>query len=116
MKEIFTVAYLRIHEGKTDEFKAVAGACKETVREKDKGTLQYDWFFDRDEKTCVVHERYADSDAMLEHMGNLGDILGRLLGMADLSLELYGAPSEEILQAVEGMDVKVFGYFQGLKD
>ena len=116
MQEIATIAYLKIHTGKEDEFRAVARECRDAVRAKDKGTLQYDWFFDPDGTTCVVHERYADSDAMIEHMGNLGETLGRLLGMADLSLELYGAPSEEIMRAVEGMDVKVYGHFLGLRD
>lgn len=42
------------------------------------GTLQYDWFFNVDETSCVVREAYANSDAVLAHMGNLGELLGQL--------------------------------------
>ena len=65
-------------------------ACMKSVKEKDTGTLQYDWFLDADQTECVVREHYKDSDAAMEHMGNLGDLLGALLSVCDMSLEVYG--------------------------
>ena len=47
-------------------------------------------------------------------MGNLVDTLGQLLSVSDLSLEVYGNPSEELMKATEGMDIKVYGWFQKL--
>ena len=44
MSALQVTARLTIHEGKLDEFKEVAARCMQSVREKDSGTLQYDWF------------------------------------------------------------------------
>lgn len=86
MKTIQTTAILKIHEGKLQDFKAIAEKCVATVKEKDTGTLQYDWFMSQDQTECEVREKYVDSGAVLEHMGNLGDTLGALLGVSDLTL------------------------------
>ena len=60
------------------EFKQVAAeALERTIPEP--GTLHYDWFFSEDETKCVVREIYADSDALLAHLGNVGELLGRLI-------------------------------------
>lgn len=115
MDELQVTARLAIHDGKLEEFKAVAAECLRTVREEDSGTLQYDWFFSEDESECVVRERYRDSDAVLEHIANLGDTFDALLGVADLSLEVCGDPSPELMEASEGLDVTVYRYFQGLR-
>ena len=81
------------------------------VEEKDTGTLQYDWFLNADQTECVVRERYQDSSALLDHIGNLGDLMGALLSVSDLSVEVYGSPSEQLLNATEGMDIKIYGAF-----
>ena len=111
MSEIQAAAYLKIHPGKLDEFMTAAEKCINTVREKDKGTLQYDWFLNADHNECHVVERYKDSDSVLEHMGNLGDTLGELLSVSDLSLNVYGNPSEQLKSALQGLDI---GFFKGL--
>ena len=113
MEELHLVVRIKIHSGKLDVFKAVAKKCLLSVREKDKGTLQYDWFFNEDYTECVVLERYKDSDAVLQHTANLGDALGELLAVSDYSIECYGFPSEELLKAAEGIDVSVYSYFLG---
>ena len=68
MNELQVTARLRIHEGELDKFRTIARECLAIVREKDTGTRQYDWFFNEQHNECVVRERYADSDALLEHI------------------------------------------------
>ena len=114
MSELQITARLRIHEGKLDQFRIAAEACLKSTQNKDKGTSQYDWFFSEDQSECVVRERYADSDAVLEHIGNLGETMGALMEVSDLSLEVFGAPSEKLANATKGMDIKVYGFYQGL--
>jgi len=114
MKQIQATAQLRIQQGKLDDFKLVAEKCVQSVREKDKGTLQYDWFLNEDQMLCKVHEKYQDSEAVLEHMGNLGDTLGELLSLCDLSLEIFGSPSEDLLNALNGTDIKYYHPFLSL--
>lgn len=51
---------------------------------------------------CRVHKKYQDSEAVLEYMGNLGGTFGELLSLCDLSLEIFGSPSEELVNALKG--------------
>jgi hypothetical protein len=102
------VARLKIHKSKLDEFKGLAAECKRIVEEKDKGTLQYDWFLNKDHTECVVLERYQDSNAIMEHMANLGETMGQLFSTGDFSAEVYGTPSLELINASEGLDVRFY--------
>jgi quinol monooxygenase YgiN len=113
MKELEVAALCKIHDGKLDAFKAAAAACLQSVREKDTGTLQYDWFFNENLTECVVRERYRDSEAVLEHIANMGDAFGALLGTCDLSLEVFGDPSAELAEATSALPTRVYSFFQG---
>ena len=116
MKEIQITAKFKIHKGKVEEFKKIATQCviKVKANEEGKGALQYDWFFSPDEKECIVREIYTDSNAVLAHMGNVGEQLGQLLGMSDFDLEVYGNPSEELQQAAAALNPKVYSFYQGM--
>jgi quinol monooxygenase YgiN len=114
--ELLVNARLKIHPGKLQEFKAAAQLCLKSVREKDKGTLQYDWFLNDDETECFVFERYNDSQSLMDHMANLGDTMGALLSCGEFSAEVFGTPSKELLAATAGMDIKIYHYFQRLDE
>lgn len=114
MSELQVTARLSVRDGRIDEFKSLAARCMESVRTKDSGTLQYDWFMNDDETECVVRETYRDSEAVLEHVGNLGDVLGELLAVADLDLEVFGSPSAELLEATAGLAPRVYSPFQSI--
>lgn len=116
MKEIQITAKFKIHKGKLDEFKKIASDCVVAVakNEKGKGSLQYDWFFSPDNSECIVHETYVDSNAVLTHMGNVGELLGQLLDMSDFELEIFGNPSEELQKAGAALNPKVYLFYQGL--
>jgi hypothetical protein len=64
MDALQVTARLAIHEGKLEEFKELAAQCMQLVRERDSGTLQYDWFFNDDHTECVLRETYKDSGAL----------------------------------------------------
>ena len=114
MKDIQVNARLKINPGKMEEFKKVANSCVEMVKQKDKGTIQYDWFYNHSKSECVVRERYVDSDAVLAHMANVGELLGGLVGLSTISLDLYGNPSENLKNALEGFDVTYYDFGIGL--
>lgn len=114
MSELQLTARFAIHEGKRDEFKRLAGQCMESVRTKDSGTLQYDWFFSADETECVVRERYRDSAAVIEHAANLGELLSAVAAVADPDIEIYGAPTDELLKALAGLAPRVYSAYQSI--
>ena len=68
----------------------------EIVRTKDTGTLQYDIYFNDDQSECIVLERYRDSEALIEHAANLGDLMQATLATGSVSGELLGEPSAEL--------------------
>lgn len=112
MNTIQLVARFAVHEGKLNEFKQVAEKCMEATR-KEEGNLQYDYFSNHDESEFVVMEKYKDSDAVMAHMGNLGDLLGQLFANADFTLEVYGNPSETLANAAAGFKPKVYLHHGG---
>ena len=96
------------------EFKRVAAEAL-AVTKTEPGTLQYDWFFSADEAVCVVRETYADSDAVLAHLGNVGPLLAPLIELAGgVKLEVFGSPSQQLLDATAAFQPTVYGFSQGM--
>ncbi len=114
MSEIQLTARGAIHEGKFEEFKVLAAECARLVRERDSGTLQYDWFLNEAQTECVVRETYRDSEAVLEHIANLGATLGTILAVCDWTFEVFGSPSPELVAAAAGLSLKVYSPFQSM--
>jgi len=114
MSELRLSVRCDIHAGKLDEFRSAAEACLQSVREKDTGTLQYEWFLSEDNTKCVILERYGDSDDLLQHIGNLGEIFGALLETCVMKVDVFGSPSAELLEAVSAIPIRTYTFFQGL--
>src|SRR5690348_6155974 len=73
-----------------------------------------DWVFNSDHSECVVYDGYRDSDALLEHLANLGDTMDALLRVCSISGEILGTPSAELGKALEGADVQVYTPYQSM--
>ena len=115
MKNIQITSRLKIHEGKLDAFKKLANECIVAVKEKEKNTLQYDWFFNEDQTECVVREKFKDSDAVMVHIGNVGDLVGQMIAISEyLTPEIYGNPSEEVLEAAAPLHPRIYSFYQGI--
>ena len=114
MDQLYASATFSIAPGKIQEFKKHASACIQAVREKDKGTLQYAWYYNEELSECRVLEVYKNSGAVLEHMVNLGPLLGNLLQISTLKLQVCGTPSAELREASEGLDITYYSFEAGL--
>src|SRR5438552_8168577 len=105
MSELHAIARLKIHHGKLEEFKRLAVKCMESVRTRDSGTLQYDWFFSDDHSECVVRERYRDSAARGVRRADLlsvpVDLMRRRnLGVSQVSIRPAIAPDHAAVLAL----------------
>ena len=114
MEQIKVIARVKIHYGKLAEFKQWASDAIAIVRAKDAGTSEYDWYFNADETECVVKETYEDSNAVMAHLGNVGELLAKGAEFGDMTLEVYGNPSEELANATADMNPAVYTFFKGL--
>jgi quinol monooxygenase YgiN len=93
MDEIKGIARVKFLPGKIDEWKRLTEQAMEIVRTKDKGTLQYEIFFNEDESEAIVFERYRDADSALEHFSNIGHLMGPLMATASVTGEVLGTPN-----------------------
>ncbi|WP_276391997.1 hypothetical protein [Eudoraea chungangensis] len=82
------------------------------VRQKEKTTTQqYDWFNNNEGAEYVFRETYKDSEAILNHMANVGELLGKMAAIAELSVEFYGDLSPKLMQAVAPFNPKIYQQF-----
>ena len=106
MSELQGIARFRIHDSKLDEFKRLSAEAREIVRAEDPGTLQYDIYFNDDESECIVLERFKDSEALIEHAANLGELSEAILSIVSVVHgEILGEPNAEIRANLADMEV-----------
>jgi epsilon-lactone hydrolase len=114
LSEIQGVARFKFHEGKVEEFKRLSAQVMDIVRAQDTGTLQYEIYFNDDQSQCVVHERYRDSEAVIEHGAHVGHLIEAIFATGSVSSELLGEPSAELTAIMAGSGVRLFRPFLSL--
>lgn len=112
-------ARLKVHDGQLEAFKRHAAEMMRQTREKDTGTLAYDWFLSNDGTECEVHEAYVDPDALVEHAFHVREAREALFATSayDHKMAFYGDPSPRLLELVDkvGVDVTSFTLLQALE-
>lgn len=100
MNQLDVIARMQVRKGKLDGFKKQAAEIIRQVKEKDTGTLRYDWFLSSDETECEILEAYVSSDAWIEHRKNIGEALDVLFSeYADNhNVLVFGEPSPELFE------------------
>jgi len=118
MSKIQARAKVKIQSGMLEEYQRQVNEYIKQIREKDSGTLQFDWYINSDNTECEIHEIYASSEAAIEHQNHLSELQKIIFNKfgAPYSVTIYGNPTPELLEHAKagGMDVKVFSLLQGL--
>jgi len=114
MKEIQMTGRFKVSKENLPVFKKLVAACIACTKEKDTGTLQYDWFSNNEETEWIVRETFVDSQATLDHMDNLGDLLDAILEVSKYHPEIYGNPSKELMNDAAGFVPTYFPFYKGL--
>jgi hypothetical protein len=84
--------YFKIHSGQLAAAKALLRVFVAKTQ-SESGCLYYEFTIDGDVVFC--REAYADADAVLAHLANVGPELGEMLKIAALArLELHGPAAE----------------------
>src|SRR5918995_6100039 len=105
-------ARLKIREGQLEGFKRQAAEVMRQAREKDTGTLAYDWFLSNDGTECEVREAYVDADALVDHAFHVHearDVMFREFAY-DHKMAFYGEPSPRLVELVNKIGVNVTYY------
>ncbi len=120
MNELQVSALMKIREGKLEEFKEQAAEVIRQAREKDTGTLRYDWFLNSDQTECEIREAYVSSEALIEHRVNIGEALDKLFNefADDHRVVIYGDPSPQFVEMGNTQmagRIKWYSFLQGLE-
>lgn len=92
--------YFKIHEGKMDEFKAVAERMVAETASEPK-CLYYGFSYEGNEAYC--REAYEDAEGLLFHAQHLGPLLGELMQYCDMARFEVCGPAEELEKLKEPM-------------
>jgi quinol monooxygenase YgiN len=109
-------ARLKVREGQLEGFKRQAAEIMRQTRDKDTGTLAYDWYLSSDGTRCEVREAYAD--AFIQHAFNVREARDALFGdfASDHQMTIYGEPEPRLVElfARVGVEVTWFTLLQAL--
>ena len=110
---IYWIIKLNIGEGNIQAIKDLAPAFIEKTKQEE-GALAYEWSVSADGSELHVYERYADSDAALAHLGNVGPMLPELFALASpITIEVYGSASDVFKEAVKDFPTNYHSQFDG---
>jgi len=108
------VIELAVKDGELGTFKElmeemVAGTSEEPL------SLGYEWYVSDDEGTIHIFEKYADSDAMIAHVGGfLEKWAARFLACVDVTrFTVYGDPSGPARELLAGFGPTYLGPWGG---
>jgi quinol monooxygenase YgiN len=114
MEKINILVRGRIHEGKQAEFAATVAEGMAKVKAEEPGTERWEFYISPDGREVVTFESYRDSNAMLAHLANLGETIGKLMSLTDVTIEMFGSPSPELAQATAPFVKSVYPEMQGI--
>ena len=100
MKQICLVVEFSITDGKLETFKKLLCKAIDVTKQKDLGTLNYQFYFNDTMTKCYSIEWYQDSDAVLCHLDSVAEVAGSLFEVcATTRFEIFGNPSTKLLEA-----------------
>jgi quinol monooxygenase YgiN len=108
LNEIKGIARVTFHPHKVEEWKRLTEQAMEIVRTKDRGTLQYEIFFNEDETEAIVFERYRDADAAIEHFANISHLMAPIMATASVTGEVLGTPNAKMKEQLGKGEPKLF--------
>ncbi len=96
---------VEIGDGKDEAFRELMAEMVEATEINEPGALCYEWSVDESGKTCSIHERYADSAAVMVHMGSFGrNFAERFLARCKPTrLVVFGSPDETVKGALAAL-------------
>lgn len=105
-----------IIEGKVEEYKKLAQDMSRAVKANEPDTRDYQFFLNGDGTKCIVHETYANSDAVLAHNTGIASqtILPKIFSISRISrFDVYGNPSEELRRVLSSFSSQIYSQFAG---
>jgi quinol monooxygenase YgiN len=110
-------AEFTIEEGKIEEYKELVQDMSRAVEANEPDTIDYQFYLNRDDETkCIVHETYANSEAVLAHNRSVASqtISPKIFSVSRISrFDVYGNPSEELRKVLTSFSPQFYNLFAG---
>ena len=109
-------AEFNIERGKIEEFKKLIQDMSRMVENNEPDTINYQFYINRSETKCIVHETYTNSESVLAHVTGVASktILPKIFNIAKLNrLDVYGNPSEDLQKVLTGFNSQIFNLSAG---
>jgi hypothetical protein len=108
--QIHVRAEFTIEKGKIEEFKKLILDMSRMVENNEPDTINYQFYLNRSETMCLVHETYTNSDSTVASK----TILPKIFNIAKINrLDVYGNPSEELKKVLTSFNSQTFNLFTG---
>lgn len=109
-------AEFTIKEGKIEEYKKLVQDMSRIVEANEPDIINYEFYLNRDETKCIVHETYGNSEAALAHTTSMASqtILPKIFNISKISrFDVYGNPSEELQKKLTSFGSQTYNLFAG---
>jgi quinol monooxygenase YgiN len=109
-------AEFTIEEGKIEEYKKLIQEMSSVVEASEPDTINYEFYLNRAETKCIVHETYANSEAVLAHNAGIASqtLLPKIFSVSRISrIDVYGNPSEELQKVLTCFRPQTYKLFAG---
>jgi quinol monooxygenase YgiN len=105
---------MSVRDGSLDDAKALVREMVAATR-SEPGALTYEYFLSADGGTCHIYERYADSGAVMAHLGNFGaNFADRFMACFEpTSFSVYGPVSDEARGVLDGLGAAYLNALDG---
>ena len=114
--QIHVRAEFNIENGKIEEFKKLIQDMSRMVENNEPDTINYQFYLNRSETKCMVHETYTNSEDTLAHITGIASktILPKIFNISKLiRLDVYGNPSEQLQKVLTSFNSQIFNRFTG---
>jgi quinol monooxygenase YgiN len=100
---IVFISHNAVKDGKLEGFRGAFGEVAEALNAEKPGTVVFLAFADEDGSEVSVVHVFPDADAMGRHLEGVQERMGTALEFIQTTgYEIYGAPSEPVLDAMRG--------------
>ena len=114
-EEVSWFLELAIKPGQLDVVRVLIPEMVDSTQTNEPGALMYEWSISEDETVIHSSERYADSQAVQEHLSAFGEKFGeRLLAAVDPTrFVVYGSPTDQAREALDTFGALYMKSFAG---
>jgi hypothetical protein len=108
------IARFKFDDGKLEEFKRLVRSIHGDRADQGHRNAAIRDLLHDDQSECTVLERYKDSEALIQHAANAGDLMEAILATGSVCGELLGEPSANLQAQLAGRPVRPCTHFQSM--